>query len=101
MNALTALSVDISAVMDILPHATPLGADEKVRAQGRMLRLKTSLDHAAGLEGDDRYTSLLRAAASEALQLIDPISWTSDPDRKWYGALFEALTRVERHLKAA
>jgi hypothetical protein len=48
IQALTALTVDISEVMDLLPHAAPLGADEKVRAQGRMLRLKTSLDQSAG-----------------------------------------------------
>jgi hypothetical protein len=66
-----------------------------------MLRLKTSLDHAAGLDGDDHYTSLLATVAAETLQVIEQISWTSDPDRKWYRALFEVLTRVEGHLKDA
>lgn len=101
IQALTALTVDISEVMDLLPHAAPLGADEKVRAQGRMLRLKTSLDQSAGMEGDGQYTLLLWSAAGEALQLISQISWTSDPDRKWYSALFDTLIRVDRYLNEA
>jgi hypothetical protein len=66
-----------------------------------MLALKTNLDHAAGEEGEDRYAAEFRAAAKQALSRIDSIRWDSEPDRKWYRALYEAKAAVEWHLSEA
>jgi hypothetical protein len=97
VDRLVRLTLDISAVMDLLPHAASLGADEKIRAQGRMLALKTALDHAAGEQGDDPYAEEFRAAALEALSRIDSLAWDSQnltgagtarctrPGRLWSG----------------
>ena len=101
IDRLVRLTLDISAVMDLLPHAAPLGSDEKIRAQGRMLALKTSLDHAAGEQGDDPYAAEFRAAAREALSRTDSLPWDSEPDRRWYSALYEARAALEWHLSEA
>jgi hypothetical protein len=66
-----------------------------------MLVLKTSLDHAAGERGEDPYAAEFRVAAREALSGIDAIARESEPDRRWYGALYEARAAREWHLSEA
>jgi hypothetical protein len=102
IDRLVSLTLEISALLDRLPHATPLADDERVRVQGRMLALKTSLDHAAA-ETDDISPEGLAIAtvARQVLARIDHLAWDSDPDRKWYAALYEARGDVEKFVKAA
>lgn len=81
IDRLVGLMAEISAVMDLLPHAAPLSDEAKIRIQGRMLALKTSLDHSAGEEGGTGCTEEFRATVREALSRFDFIPWTSEPDR--------------------
>ena len=92
IDRLVRLTLDISAVMDLLPHAAPLGADEKIRAQGRMLALKTALDHAAGEQGDDPYAEEFRARQSRR----SPASIQSRGTRSLTGAGTARCTRPGR-----
>ena len=88
--------------MDLLPHAGPLGTDEKIRVQGRMLALKTTLDHAAGDTHDLSPEGVaLQVVARRVLDRIDRLPWNSEPDRKWYAVLYEARSDVEKFVQKA
>lgn len=101
IDRLVRLTAEISAVMDLLPHAAPLSDEAKIRTQGRMLALKTSMDHSAGEEGGTGYAEEFREAVREALSRFDFISWSSEPNRTWYKAMCEARAGVERRLNGS
>ena len=96
VDRLVALHTEISLLMDLLPHAQPLTDDQKIRIQGRLLQMKTKLDHAAGVEVLAGPAEQYRTVARKALLKIDVLSWDSEPDRKWYRTLYEAAMIVQQ-----
>jgi hypothetical protein len=102
IDRLVRLTLEISTLLDVLPHAGPLGADVKIRVQGRMLALKTTLDHAAGDTEDLSPEGVaLQIVARRVLERIDRLAWDSEPDRKWYAVLYEARSDVEKFVQKA
>jgi hypothetical protein len=101
IDRLVRLTAEISAVMDLLPHAAPLTDEAKICVQGRLLALKTSMDHSIGEHGGVDHAVKYRDVVREALLDFDLIRWDSEPDRTWYGALYRARAGVDRRLKEA